>query len=230
MPGDPAAPVLGGTQLCGEPGVKGNPLSVSAGSANFLLSQQRLHMILQTPSRTDLQSALAIARKGNLQFHFSGTLCNTFNLSPNNLFLQGGGVWGQHREVCLESGLVRVERKKKVLSLFCLVELHVCKYPTTFRQTCLVLTLYLTLFTDSSLTGWCGRDRTVFFCGGQGSPLEDLPLEFALLQAHWFSGFFKIVAFLIHKYYCPLVHSSLPEQMNSFANDLFASMQQEDLL
>lgn len=72
-------------------------------------------------------------------------------------------------------------------------------------------------------------DRTVF-CGGQGFPLEDLPLEFDLLQADWSSGFFKIVAFCIHKYYCPLVHSSLPEQMNSFASDLFASVQKEDLL
>lgn len=90
MLGDPAAPVLGGTQLSGEPGVKGSPLSVSAGSANFLLSQQSLHMILQIPSRTDLQPAPAIARKGNLHFHFSCTSCSTFNLCPNKLFLQGG--------------------------------------------------------------------------------------------------------------------------------------------
>lgn len=87
MPGDPAAPVLDGTQLSGEPGVEGSPVSVSAGSADFLLSQQRLHMILQIPSRADPQSAPATSGKGNLQFHFSCTLCNTFNLCPNNLFL-----------------------------------------------------------------------------------------------------------------------------------------------
>lgn len=122
------------------------------GFADFLLPQQRLHMILQIPSRTNLQPAPAIARRGNLHFHFLGALCNIFSLSPNKL-ASGSGVWGQNKEVCLESWLVKVERRKKEVSLLCLVELHVCKYPTTFPQTCLVLTLYLTLLTDGSLTG-----------------------------------------------------------------------------